>query len=61
MWWLIQNTFVKEKCNVLYCGEPEMYRLTTDTEGEDGKKELDEVIIQIQGVLADKLLPPFRA
>ena len=57
---LVQLQFVKERCSVSYCGEPELHRLTTETESDEGNVELDEVIIHLQGVLAEKLLPPFR-
>jgi hypothetical protein len=34
--------------------------MTIANEEEEGKCELDETIIQMQGILADKLLPPFN-
>ena len=59
MFWILQDKYVKDSFQVVYCGEPELYRMTEGNERDGEEVALEEAIVQVQGVLADKLLPPF--
>ena len=56
---VLQSKFAKENYEVYYCGEPALHRLTSPSEEKEGGMVLDEVILQMQGILVDKLLPPY--
>ena len=56
---VLQSKFAKENYEVYYCGEPALYRLTSPSQEKEGGMVLDKVILQMQGILVNKILPPY--